>query len=180
MQRGKLAVCVCQGKTRVAVLLWPISGWQGLLLKFTFNVLLKITPITLFTQEVLWSGLARWPRSKVLTAERLLVGLRRSLQHTWRWKENQLQRVVPWPPHCATTNCSCTHLEISNKLRTVTVFKFFNELFFNILKFLSFRASIKYSKNNNFKDITPYQAQNILYYNTYNYIIYILSIIYKT
>lgn len=54
-----------------------------------------------------------------------------------------------------------------------TVFKIFNE-------FLCFRVSIKYSKNNNFKNITPYQAQNILYYNTYNYIICILYIIYKT
>lgn len=75
-------------------------------------------------------------------------------------------------------SCSHTHLEISNKLRTVTVFKIFNELFFNILKFVSFRASIKYSKNDNFKDITPCQAQNILYYNAYNYIIYVLYLYY--
>lgn len=69
-------------------------GDKDFLLKFTFNVLLKITPITLFTQEVLCSGLAGWPRSKVLTTE--TAGWSASIPPTHMEMEGeQLQKVVP-------------------------------------------------------------------------------------
>lgn len=123
VQRSKLAVCVCQGKRRVAVLLWPSNKWQGLLLKFTFNVLLKITPITLFTQEVLCSGPARWPRGQRCLPQRdCWLACVDPLNTHEDGKRTNSRKLFPDLHTCAIANCSpvsCsrTHLEISNKLR---------------------------------------------------------------